>query len=856
MKLLARGIVSRTTVNLGEIDPMANYDFSNIGNRQQIPTPIDPEDIFRSCTVSDRSVNDLWLGQGDALREWHGDRHLEDVGIVLNTGAGKTLVGLLIAQSLVNETQRQVVYACSSIQLVEQTARKARGYGIDVATYYRGQFVNEDAYYRAKSPCITTYQALFIGRTRFNKDDISAVIFDDAHTADNILRDQFSLQITRQKFPDTYDELVSLFSEYHRHIGRDSSYSEITTSESSRLFLVPPFEVRRHVKEIRRIISQARLNEFTETMFSWEHIIDHEELCCWLISSSEVTITPVTVPVSTLPYFRRGTRRVYLSATLNAPDTFARAFGRVPEKFVAPPTPAGECERMIVIPSMLSDVEAGEDVNTTIDIIENKKTFILVPSYYRSNAWKSIASPPPTHEVSERLNSFRGSDSPEKLILTARYDGIDLPGDTCRVMVIDDLPAGSGPLERFQRDSLNMDNSTRSSIASRIVQSFGRISRGMSDHGVVLLTGKDLVNWIAMPRNRVLLPEFLQKQINLGEEVSSSVSTSTQLLDAINGCLNRDPGWIKAYSNYMRNMPNPPSQIDSDTPRDIALAEASFGESLWKRDFPAAAKVLSDIQDQAVQFSQHAGGWLTMWCGYAVEMAGNQEAGHELYRRAYTLNLNIPRPASLQQNQAVSAPQQVVNIAEQMQVGGSHGIKVKVPPKLQQHLADLNGNGTVPQTEEALRCLGQYLGLDSTRPDNEYGTGPDVLWLGDDGIALIMELKTTKGESSSYTKHDLGQLRDHVQWVSDKYQPTKTVQMFVGPNIAASDSSNPSPDMFVVELEQFDGIGKKLISTLQDISGNTLQLTLVQELNNEMKTRGLLWPDVLESMDKTTLFDS
>ena len=60
-----------------------------------------------------------------------------DVAVVLNTGAGKTLVGLLIAQSLVNETRRQVVYACSSIQLVEQTATKAEGYGLPAATYFR-----------------------------------------------------------------------------------------------------------------------------------------------------------------------------------------------------------------------------------------------------------------------------------------------------------------------------------------------------------------------------------------------------------------------------------------------------------------------------------------------------------------------------------------------------------------------------------------------------------------------------------------------------------------------------------------------------------------------------------------------
>ncbi len=835
---------------------MDDFDFSGIGNRQQAPTPIEPVDLFRSCAVSDQNVNDLWLGQGDALREWHEKRHLEDIGVALNTGAGKTLVGLLIAQSLVNETKRQVAYSCSSIQLVEQTAEKARGYGIDVATYHGGAFTNADAYFRASGPCVTTYQALFNGKTRFRHDDVSAVIFDDAHTADNILRDQFTLRIGRLLLPGTYNELVALFSEYHRSIGRDSSYGEVADDKSARLFLIPPFEVRRHAQEIRRILSEAPLGDHLETMFAWEHIIDHEELCCWLVSSYEVTVTPITVPVSTLPYFQKGVRRVYLSATLNAPDAFARSFGRVPQELVAPPTTAGECERMIVIPSMVADVGGKDDVLAAMDVIEDKKAFILVPTYVRSEVWKDIASPPSQGHVTAHLDAFRKAAPPEKLLLAARYDGIDLPGDTCRVMVIDDLPAGSGPLERFQRDSLNMDNSTRSTVASRIVQSFGRISRGMSDHGAVLLTGEELVNWIRVPRNRSLLPEFLQNQIRLGEQISGSAPTVERLSAAVNGCLNRNPGWIEQYSDYMRTSPSLATATDSDTASEIALAEASFGELLWDREFHKAADVLSKIQNQAVQFSHFTGAWLTLWWGYAIDMAGDPEAARELYRRAYALNSNIPRMVLQQESPTAPVQQQILNVGQQMQVGASQGMKVRVPNRLQQDLLHLNGSGSIPQTEEALRCLGQYLGLESTRPDNEHDTGPDVLWLGEDGIALAMELKTDKEESSSYRKADLGQLRDHVQWVNDHYQVTKVVQTFVGPPLPASGSANPSPEMLVIGLDQFDSVGKRLISTLQDVADNALPLKLIEELNEKMGTRGLLWPGVFESLEKTALLDT
>lgn len=834
---------------------MATFDFSGVGNKQPTSTSVHPIDIFRSSTVTDQNVNDLWLGQGDALREWHKERHMDDIAVVLNTGAGKTLVGLLIAQSLVNETQRQVLYSCSSIQLVEQTAAKARGYGIDVATYHGGQFVNEDAYYRATAPCVTTYQALFNGKTRFRNNDVSAVIFDDAHTADNILRDQFSLHIARASLPETYNELVALFNEYHRATGRASSYSEVASGKSSRLFLIPPFQVHSNAQEIRRILAEAPLAQNLDTMFAWDHIIDHEDLCCWLVSSSEITVTPATVPVSTLPYFRKGIRRVYLSATLSAPDAFARVFGRVPKKVVAPPTTAGECERMILIPSMLPHVEANQDTAATAEVIRDEKAFILVPSYARSELWKDVVSPPPSDKVTEHLDAFREAHPPEKLLLTARYDGIDLPGDTCRVMVIDDLPAGSGPLERFQRDSLNMDNSTRSTIASRIVQSFGRISRGMTDHGVVLLTGEELVNWIRIPRNRSLLPQFLQNQLALGEEISELAGTAERLGAAMKGCLERQSGWTAKYSDYMRNSPSPANGLDSKIARDVALAEASFGELLWNRDFYKAADVLAKIQEQAVQFSQFTGAWLTMWWGYAVEMAGDTESAYNLYRRAHTLNSNIPRLANQQGTFAERVPQQVVNLAGQLQVNASQGMTLRVPQRLEQELFHLNGSGSVNQTEEALRCLGQYLGLESTRPEKEHGTGPDVLWRSNDDFAVVMEVKTDKQESSRYTKNDLGQLRDHIQWVSDRHGVTNLAEVFVGPLIAASNQANPSLGMRVIELEQFAIIGRKLVGTIQDVAESALPLELLGELNDKMAARGLLWPNVYESLEKSVLLE-
>ena len=146
-------------------------------------------------------------------------------------------------------------------------------------------------------------------------------------TADNILRDQFSLRIGRDLLPDTYNELVSLFSEYQRSIGRASSYDEVAAGKSTRLFLVPPFDGASPCTRDRTDTGRSSLGRRTRNHVRMAtHPLTIRIIAVGSFLAIEVTLTPVTVPVSIGRYFKKGIRRVYLSATLSASDAFARAF--------------------------------------------------------------------------------------------------------------------------------------------------------------------------------------------------------------------------------------------------------------------------------------------------------------------------------------------------------------------------------------------------------------------------------------------------------------------------------------------------------------------------------------------------
>ena len=829
-------------------------NFNKLDISTSLNSPIDPIDIFRTLKINDEQINDLWLGQGDTLRLWNKDRCKKDIGIALNTGAGKTLVGLLIAQSLVNETKGKVLYACSSIQLVQQTAEKASGYGFDVSTYFQGEFSNEETFQRCTGPCITTYQALFNGRSIFSREVISAIIFDDAHAAEQLLRNYFSVQIEKSEFEHLYSEIFALFSEYFTNVGKTATAREIRDGRArDQLLLVHPSEVFSQHQFLVGILSGASLDTHEKTLFSWAHIKDHIDQCCLIVSPSKITITPPFLPSATLSYFDNSVRRVYLSATLATHDGFARTFGRVPTKIVSPPTTAGECERLIVIPSKIDG--DSNSLKFTKEVVHRRKTLILVPSYARAERWDDIVQPPPVEEVSYHVSKFKKDRGSSKLLLAARYDGLDLPGDTCRLMVIDDLPVGMGPLEQYLWRYLEMDHSFTSTITSRLIQSFGRISRGLSDYGVVILTGKRLLHWLFNPNNASMLPGFLQKQLAVGDQVSDQFCDVDSLEEAIEACLNRNEDWLNAYDLSMKHKTTSiVNEEQCKTLVRLALAEAKYAESAWNRDFEKASQALANTLKLAYSLSTGTGAWHSLWIGYAQERIGKHDSATDLYVKAHADQNNIPMLSRQRHhNEFEDFDSQTTNVSNQFDVTANG--EVKLPKSIDKHLLYLNGQGSTNKTDEALRALGQHLGLLSTRPDNDFGVGPDVLWRIEEGPALCIETKTQKRDSSTYNKNDVGQMHNHIQWVRDNCGDIRVIPLFIGPLVKASDKANFPSDFLVSTLAAFEDLGQRLRRALIEVAQNVLPLTLSSQLNDVFEDRKLIYPEVLDTLDFHKLRD-
>jgi replicative superfamily II helicase len=93
-------------------------DFKKLRASKSQPAVIEPTEIFRRLPKP-LGINDLYTSQAQVLEEWYKRRTERDIVIKLHTGGGKTLVGLLIAQSTLNETREPVIYLAPTVQLVQ-----------------------------------------------------------------------------------------------------------------------------------------------------------------------------------------------------------------------------------------------------------------------------------------------------------------------------------------------------------------------------------------------------------------------------------------------------------------------------------------------------------------------------------------------------------------------------------------------------------------------------------------------------------------------------------------------------------------------------------------------------------------
>lgn len=813
-----------------------SLDFSQLSLPKVAKAATDPFKIFGTLPRLDGAPNDLWRGQAEALTRWNDVRESNDSLISLNTGAGKTLVGLLIAKSFTNEGLDNVLYVCPTIDLVKQTAMQARAIGIEVTTRTESDFDN-DLFESGKTFCITSYAALFNGHSALRRRFFpEAIIFDDAHVAEATMRDAFTLSIDHRSHPDLFSRVASIYLSHFRGLNRENKFRE-SLEQQRRIpesTLVPPDVVLATFDQLSTVLRSANVAADKNLTFPYEHLKDRLGQCAVVFRAGKVDITPPFLPSLALDIFARRVRRVYLSATLHNKADIVRAFGREPDHIIEPSNDAGNGERLVVFERGLG---VGEKFDASFGrrLAVRHKVLVSVPGYHKTKDWETLATPASREQFSDQLEAFRRASS-GSFILVSRVDGIDLPNDTCRLMVIDGLPRGESLLEKYQFEYLHMHNFAASRVANRLVQLFGRINRGRSDYGAFLIAGHDLNVWLNKDKNVALLPDLLRNQILLGRHVQEGMNIRS--LDSVDSLLQtvllsrpRDQSWLNYYSQFLEANEISAERTDRAVQGErrnfaAAKAEALYARHMWEGNYAAAREALDAVVADVARSDEKLAGWHNLWIGACLHHEGDVDEARFYYAQARgQLGLNLivdTGPIGVTSSPtAVATATGLIGKVSQLTNLGRESFEKQLA-KLERMLEPLAG-GSPAQMEEAVRTFGDSLGFIASRPDNDVGTGPDVLWIDQSaGLSLGLELKTDKAPGSEYSKSEVSQSLDHLSWLTANSQGTTPLGIvLVGPDAGVSHQANPTGQIFSVRSSLLRELRDQLLAGLRDVYRQT-----------------------------------
>src|SRR5215213_6562684 len=442
---------------------------------------INPIDIYdRLDRASDKGP--LRPAQVAVLEGWHEEqRNKSDIILKLNTGQGKTLVGLLMLQSKMNENDGTALYLCPNNLLVSQTVAQAKQFGISCVTTENDL---PDEFLDGKSILVTSVHKLFNGLSKFKLGQqsipVEDIVIDDAHACIDSIKDSYTIKLPSDH--QAYTEILEMFSTSLEEQGA-GTYADIRSKDFGAFLPVPYWDWIDRNSDVVRILSKYSGNDSVK--FAWPLIKDILRDCLCVISGHGLEISPYRPPLQMFGSYYKAKHRVFMSATITDDSFLIKGLG-LSEKTINYPLiykdEKWSGEKLILIPSLidksLTDIEI---VNIFAKPNPNRKIGIVVlcPSYDSATIWKAAGAYVATRaDIQTRVDMLRNGNYVEALAVVNRYDGIDLPDDTCRILIMDSKPFSEDLLDRYIEACREGSEIVAVKTARIIEQGLGRSVRG------------------------------------------------------------------------------------------------------------------------------------------------------------------------------------------------------------------------------------------------------------------------------------------------------------------------------------------------------------------------------------------
>lgn len=827
-------------------------DFSSlIGPKSEIAT-YDLGALFASLDVQGTHTEPR-KAQEEAMDELTARFEEKDLILKISTGAGKTTVGLLYLLGHMKLSKTPAVYLCPTIQLITQVLEEARKLGITAYEYPAGERHPNPECIRGDAILVCTYEKMFNAKSTFHRSDVGiipcAIVLDDAHAGAELVRKQFTLSLQG----DAYHALLNLLESSCQAYDR-SSWKDVLDGDPTTLLEVPHWIWSDHAHAVHDLLRNFSDDE--SFRFVWPYLQNILPLCRCVLSGNGIEIAPEVLPTNHVKSYAQANHRLYMSATLADDSLLTREFGVDPEASaspILPPADRGLGERMVLAPSLVNpELDRDYCIQLCAALSANVNVVVLTSSSELAADWVANGAQFFSGETfSQGVSLLKNPKSGVKFAVFAqRYDGVDLPDDACRVLVIDGVPHGSSLIDKQDQQMALTPGGVRNRTIFRIEQGMGRPVRSHADYAVVLLVGQDLTSYVGRKevldamttdtRNQIKLSIFLAELIQKGNPSNPQAG----ILGAINQCLGRDTGWKEYYNQQVRNAVKNPANIDVAKIR-LAWEEREAHILVMNNQAIDASPKLQQAITKSELGDDEKGIFLQRLS--RITYQHNQAEAMKIQQAARKNCLAASLPIAMSFKPSVPGTKTIAEkvIAWMSQFATLNAAVIEA----QRITNNLNLNAKHQVVEKAFLELGEALGADSTRPDNVYNQGPDNLWIWGDKVFVIEAKNENK---SSLHKKDSGQLHDSMQWTRTNYpvHADKLLPITVARVRNADADANYPADTRVIDEECCQKLAQSFHNLLQTLAKNGPVFLVAQTVWEEMSKFGLTPDQFLNNYSK------
>lgn len=787
-------------------------DFKKRLKKKDIVKKLNPIDVYDSLDRRSEA-GPLRDSQEKILIDWFKERAEQKNTIIkLHTGEGKTLIGLLILQSKINAGKGPAVFVCPNIYLAEQVKQEALKFGITYCDFSEGRDL-PDEFLMGRKILITHVQKIFNGKSVFGIGNrsvsVNSIVLDDSHACIDSIKSALTIKVNKEH--GLYQKILNIFSEDISNQG-EGSYLEIKNGDYNTMLPIPYWSWEDKKEHVIEAILEYK--EDNEVSFIWPVIKDQIVNCQAFISGNSLEISPSSMPIDSFGSFSGAQHRILMSATTQDDSFFIKGLGfdvNSVENPLSNEKLKWSGEKMILIPSLIDEkLERDAVINWLLQPYDARPYGIvsLIPSFSRKPQYEKIGVHlPQSKDIFDSVQMLKNGVYNNAVAFANRYDGIDLPDNACRILVLDSKPYFDSLLDRYEEDCRSTSDIINIRVAQKVEQGLGRSVRGEKDYSVIILVGGDLIKFAKSPTTSKYFSPQTRKQIEIGMlvaefavEESEEKNSYQTLIDLIQQALSRDEGWKNYYSEEMNEI-EPSSQKDNIY--SILELEYKAERFFSIGEYDKACRLVQRLCDEFSSDELEKGWYLQLLARYKYRTS---KADSNMFQKsAFHKNLQLLKPregVSYKKLEYINQ-NRIRRIKDWIgQYTSYEDLMIAIDGMLQ----NLSFGMPSEKFESSLQELGCVIGFLSQRPDKEIKKGPDNLWCGVDDHFFLLECKNEVLEDrAEISKHEAGQMNTHCGWFESEYDNKKCTRILVIPTKRLSYHANFTHK---VEIMRKNGLNK------------------------------------------------